>query len=390
MNNETLKCKYAGKCGGCQTPNLTYERQLSMKMSYVIYKMAGLGHVDEIIGMDDPYGYRNKAQALFMLNTNRQVLSGIYQKSTGRPYPVKSCMIIDRDCDKVIADARSIMTELKIKVCTDNNPYGNVKSIMVRKGFNTEQIMVVIVTLKKELEKADQLTKMLVERNPKIVSVVQVVNDSDLELYLGSYEKVLFGQSYIEDVLCGCTFRISAKSFYQINPTQTEKLYKKAVELAKIGENDIVFDAYCGIGTIGQVAARNRKFKKLIGVEIEEKAIADAKVNAKINGIENAEYYASDAGAFMQKMKEKPSVVFMDPPRAGASLAFLNKLCKSAPKRIVYVSCNPDTLARDCKVLKKAGYKIEKIQPFDLFPFTTHVETVVSLTLVPKGNSTAK
>lgn len=380
MYSETLKCKYAGKCGGCQIPNLTYERQLSMKMSQVISKMSGLGHVEEIVGMDDPYGYRNKAQALFMLNTNKQVLSGIYQKSTGRPYPVKSCMIIDPECDKVIADARSIMTELKIKVCTDNNPYGNVKSIMVRKGFKTGQIMAVVVTIKKDLEKADQFVKMLTQRNPKIVSVMQVVNDSDLELYLGGYEKVLFGRDYIEDELCGCTFRISAKSFYQINPVQTEKLYKKAVELAKIGVNDIVFDAYCGIGTIGQVAARTTKFKKLIGVEIEPKAVSDAEVNAKINGIENAQYFAADAGVFMQKMKEKPDVVFMDPPRAGASSAFLNKLCKCAPKKIVYVSCNPDTLARDCKALKKAGYKIEKIQPFDLFPFTTHVECVVSFT----------
>ena len=379
MNNETLKCKYAGKCGGCQIPNLTYERQLSMKMSNVITKMRGLGHVDEIIGMDDPYSYRNKAQALFMLDTNRRVLSGVYQKSTGKPYPVKSCMIINKDCDKVIADARSIMTELKIKVCAENNPYGNVKSIMVRKGFKTEQIMVVLVTLKKELEKADELVKMLTQRNPKIVSVMQVVNDSDLELFLGAYEKTLYGKDYIEDELCGCTFRISAKSFYQINPVQTEKLYEKAVEFAKIKQDDVVFDAYCGIGTIGQVAAKKQKFKKLIGVEIEPKAIEDAKLNAKINGVENAEYFAADAGAFIQKMKEKPNVVFMDPPRAGASAAFLNKLCKSAPKRIVYVSCNPETLARDCKFLKKSGYRIERIQPFDLFPFTTHCECVVSL-----------
>jgi 23S rRNA (uracil1939-C5)-methyltransferase len=343
--------------------------------------MRGLGHVDEIIGMEDPYGYRNKAQALFMLNTNRQVLSGVYQKSTGKPYPVKSCMIIDSDCDKVIADARSIMTELKIKVCTENNRLGNVKSIMVRKGFKTGQIMAVVVTVKKDFEKSEQFTKMLVQRNPKIVSVMQVVNDSDLELFLGSYEKVLYGRDYIEDELCGCTFRISAKSFYQINPVQTEKLYEKAVEFAKISPNDIVFDAYCGIGTIGQVAAKKRKFKKLIGVEIEQKAIADAKLNAQINGVENAEYFADDAGAFMQKMKEKPTVVFMDPPRAGASTAFLNKLCKCAPRRIVYVSCNPDTLARDCKILKKEGYKIERVQPFDLFPFTTHIETVVSLSI---------
>jgi 23S rRNA (uracil1939-C5)-methyltransferase len=190
---------------------------------------------------------------------------------------------------------------------------------------------------------------------------------------------VLYGRDYIEDELCGCTFKISAKSFYQINPVQTEKLYEKAVEFAKISPNDIVFDAYCGIGTIGQVAAKKRKFKKLIGVEIEQKAIADAKLNAQINGVETAEYFADDAGAFMQKMKEKPTVVFMDPPRAGSNEAFMSSVVKLSPKRVVYVSCNPETLARDLAYFKKNGYEAKEAWAVDMFPFTSHCESVVKL-----------
>ena len=239
--------------------------------------------------------------------------------------------------------------------------------------------MLVIVTAGVAFPSKNNFLKVLCEKHPEITTIVQNINDRRTSMVLGKRNIVLKGKGYIEDVLCGCRFRISPTSFYQINHQQTEKLYKKAIQLADISKNDTVIDAYCGIGTIGIVASK--KAGKVIGVELNSEAVSDAKINASINNIKNVTFVNADAGDFLVEYAKnaKADVVIMDPPRSGSTPEFLNSLLKIKPDRIVYISCGPDTQARDIKVLVKGGYKVTACQPFDLFPHTEHVETVVLL-----------
>ncbi len=372
-------CPFYKKCGGCQLQNMTYEEQLSFKMAKTIKNLGRFGHVDEIIGMEKPYHYRNKVQAAFGFSRGR-IISGVYQSSSHNIVPVEKCMIEDEKADVIIRDIRLLLPDFRLTSYNEDTGRGFLRHVLVKRGFSTDEIMVVLVTGTNIFPKKDAFVRALLEKHSEITTVIWNINSSKTSLVLGEKETVLYGKGYITDVLCGKRFRISAKSFYQINPVQTEKLYSKAIEFAELTGKERVFDAYCGIGTIGLVASD--KAKEVIGVELNAQAVKDAKNNAKLNETENISFYCDDAGDFMVAMaqeREKADVLFMDPPRAGSDVKFLKSAVTLAPGRIVYISCNVETQARDLSYLCRNGYRVEKIQPVDMFPHTNHVECIVSL-----------
>lgn len=373
-------CPLHKKCGGCQLQNLPYERQLQLKQGQAISLLGEFGHVENMIGMENPYHYRNKVHAAFGLDSRRKVISGVYRRSSHAIVPVDSCLIEDELADEIICDIRAMLKDFKIQVYDERNGSGWLRRVLVRRGFATGQVMVVLVAASPIFKLQKPFLNKLLEMHPEISTVILNVNDRFTPVILGDREKVLFGSGYIEDILCGKRFRISPASFYQINPVQTEILYSKAIEFSALTGSETVLDAYCGIGTIG-IAASDRA-KQVIGVEINRDAVHDAISNARVNGIKNCWFTAGDAGEYMEKMVRdgmRPDVVFMDPPRAGSDERFLSSLIKAAPRRVVYVSCAPDTLRRDLAQLVRGGYTVRRIQPVDMFPFTEHIETVVML-----------
>ena len=373
-------CQYSRKCSGCQLQNLSYSEQLKMKQVKLIRLLGRFCHVEEIIGMENPLNYRNKAQALFGFK-NGKIISGIYQSSSGKIAEVENCMLEDEESQRIVKTVKKLALKYKIKAYDIETKTGFLRHILVRKGLKSDEMMVVIVTKGDEFASKEAFTADLVKAHSKITTIVWNVNSTDTPLFLGKKSETLFGSGYITDKLCSLDFRISPASFYQVNPVQTEILYTIAKEYAKLSGEEVVLDAYCGTGTIGLTMANSAK--KVIGVEINEAATRDAKENATLNGISNAEFYNEDASdyiAYLASKKEKIDVVITDPPRAGCSIKFLKNLVKLSPKRVVYISCNPETLANDLNVLAKSGYRVRKIQPVDMFPYTNHVETVVSLT----------
>ena len=380
MNNKRKFCPYAKKCGGCQLQNMDYKRQLKFKQASVISLLGKFHRVNNIIGMENPYHYRNKVQAAFGLTRSGKIVSGVYQSSSHRIVNVDSCMTEDQTADEIIVAIRKMLPKFRILPYNEDSRKGFLRHVLVKRSFTTGQIMVVLVGATAIFPQKTKFTNALVSKFPEITTVVFNINPQKTSMVLGEREVVLYGNGYIEDNLCGLTFRISPKSFYQINAYQTETLYNTAIEYANLTENDIVLDAYCGTGTIGLVASKHAK--QVIGVELNSDAVKDAKKNAKLNQITNTSFYNADAGEFMVALAdagEKIDVVFMDPPRAGSDKNFLKSLLKLSPKRVVYISCNPTTQKRDLFTLTKGGYKVRKIQPVDMFPHTSHVETVVLL-----------
>ena len=375
------RCPLYKKCGGCQLQNLSYEEQLSYKQVKVIRLLGQFTHVDEIIGMKKPTHYRNKVQAAFGTDRRGNVISGVYQSSTHKIVPVEKCMIEDEKADEIIGTIRKLMPSFKMKSYDENRGTGLIRHVLIKRGFKSGQIMVVIVTAKPMFPSRRAFVNALLQRHPEITTVIHNVNDGFTSLVLGKHSEVVYGDGKIEEQLLGCTFRISPSAFYQINPAQTEVLYSKAMEFAELSGKETVIDAYCGTGTIGIIAAKTAG--NVIGVELNKDAVRDAKENARLNNIENIRFIAADAGEFMVDMAmagNKADVVIMDPPRAGSDKKFLTSVMTLAPKRIVYVSCNPETLARDLKTLTARGkYIVKKIQPVDMFPHTNHVECVVQL-----------
>ena len=375
-----LPCPYAKKCGGCSLQNLPYEEQLHLKQAKLIGLLGRFGRVEEIIGMDDPTHYRGKIQAAFKSKSGK-VISGVYQSASRRIVEVEDCMLEDACAAPILATIRKLCASMKIKPYDLESGQGFLRHVLIRKGFVSGEIMVVLVTAKGEFRSERSFVNELIRRHPEITTVVRNINPTDTALFLGNESHVLHGEGFITDRLCGLDFRISPRSFYQVNPVQTEILYGKARAFAALTGKETVIDAYCGTGTIGLTMAAAAK--EIIGVEVNRDAVADAMDNARRNGIANATFHAADAGQFMEAMAAKgqtADVVVTDPPRAGCSGKFLHSLLKLAPERVVYVSCNPETLARDLYTLTKGGYKVKKMQPVDMFPFTSHVECVVSLT----------
>ena len=373
-------CKIAKKCGGCTFQGISYEEQLQKKESQVQKLLKGICPVHSIIGMKDPYHYRNKVHAVFARKRSGEIISGVYEEGTHRVVPVETCLIEDEKADAIIGTIRGLLPSFRIKVYDEDSGYGLLRHVLVRRGFQSGQILVVLVLSSPVLPSKNNFVKALRKEHPEITSVVLNVNDKKTSMVLGERNIVLYGKGYIEDVLCGKTFRISPQSFYQVNSVQTEVLYGKAMELAGLTGKEKVIDAYCGIGTIGLIAAE--KAGQVIGVELNREAVRDAANNAKMNGSRNAKFYTGDAGEFMTSMAQKgeqADVLFMDPPRAGSTEEFLTAAAKLGPQKIVYISCNPETLARDLCILKKKGYKAKEAWPVDLFPWTSHVETVCLL-----------
>ncbi len=374
-------CPLASKCGGCQLQNMTYERQLKWKQARSEILLKRFGKVSKIVGMDSPYHYRNKVQAAFGRTKTGKIISGVYQSGSHRIVNVDSCMTEDETADKIIVDIRSMLPEFKIKTYDEDRNFGFLRHVLVKRGFSSGEVMVVLVGADSRFPMKNKFTDALLKKHPEITTVIFNINPGKTNLVLGKKEEILFGNGYIEDTLCGCTFRISSRSFYQINPIQTEKLYNKAMELAQLNEKTSVIDAYCGIGTIGLVAAKTAG--NVIGVELNPDAVKDAISNAKANNARNAHFYCADAGDFMEELAlqgEKTDVVFMDPPRAGSTKKFIDSVVKMSPEKVVYISCNPETLARDLEYFVRKKYQVKRICPFDMFPQTNHIETVVLIT----------
>ena len=377
---ECTACKVAKKCGGCQYQGVPYEKQLSEKQKSVRQLMQPFCKTDVITGMENPYHYRNKVHAVFARKKDGTIISGVYEEGTHRVVPVESCQIEDQKADAIINDIRGLLKSFKIKTYNEDTGYGLLRHVLIRRGFSTGEIMVVLVLGSPVMPSKNNFVRALRKLHPEITTVVLNVNDKRTSMVLGDRETTIYGKGYIEDVLCGLAFRISSKSFYQINPVQTEKLYTKAMELAGLTGKERVIDAYCGIGTIGMVAAKSAK--EVIGVELNPDAVRDAIKNAKRNQMKNIRFCQDDAGRFMEKMAaagEKADVVFMDPPRSGSTEQFMKSAVMLAPKKIVYISCDPQTQARDLKYLTKHGYKAMGAYPYDMFPFTKHAENIVLL-----------
>ena len=422
-------CPYAKKCGGCDYQGMPYEKQLKEKQAYVQKQVGNFCKVLPILGMDEPYHYRNKVHAVFDIEKKRGsrpgargngkaangkqgngkngrfaakpapggIISGVYKAGTHEVINIDACQIEDELSSAIIRDIRGLLHSFKIKTYDEDTGYGLLRHVLVRRGFHSGEVMVVLVLGSPVLPSKNNFVKALRKLHPEISTVIINVNDKRTSMVLGDKESVIYGKGYIEDTLCGCTFRISPKSFYQVNPVQTELLYGKAIAYAGLTGKETVVDAYCGTGTIGIIAAKSAK--KVIGVELNRDAVRDAVKNAKCNNVKNIDFYNADAGQFMVEMAEyradekagekngtdEVDVVFMDPPRAGSDEAFLSSVVTLAPKRVVYVSCNPETLARDLLYLTKHGYRAQECQPVDMFPWTKHVETVVLLSKGAKG-----
>ena len=380
MQNMEKKCSVAKKCGGCQFQGVTYSEQLKKKQKMEEELLKKFCKVEPIIGMKNPCYYRNKVHSVFGRDRKGNIISGTYEANSHRIVPVEECMIEDKKSQEIIRTVRKLLPSFKIKTYNEDSGYGLLRHVMVRRGFKSGEIMVILVLGSPILPSKNNFVKALRKEHPEITTVVLNVNDKKTSMVLGDREITIYGKGFIRDELCGCNFRISPKSFYQVNPAQTEILYQTAIDYAELTGKETVIDAYCGIGTISLIAAKHAK--KVIGVELNGDAVKDAKTNAKENNISNAEFYKGDAGEFMVKMAEnqqKADVVFMDPPRSGSDERFMSSVIKLGPKRVVYVSCGPDTLARDLKYFEKHGYKARKIQPVDMFPYTEHCETVVLL-----------
>ena len=373
-------CPVADRCGGCQYQGVSYQEQLERKQTIVRKLLKPLAPVEAIQGMEEPLHYRNKVHAVFSFTRKHEIISGIYEENSHRVVPVKSCMIENEGADVIIQDIRAMLPSFKIKVYDEDTGYGLFRHVLIRTGHYTGQVLVVLVLASPILPSRGNFVKALVEKHPEITSIVINVNDKRTSMVLGDKETVIYGKGYIEDRIGDCIFRISPRSFYQVNPVQTQNLYAKALELAELTGKERVIDAYCGTGTIGILASEHAK--EVIGVELNKDAVRDAITNAKVNGRKNIWFYQKDAGEFLVQMAEqgeKADVIIMDPPRAGSSEAFIKSIGILAPVRVVYVSCNPETLARDVRLLKKQGYMPEQFWPFDMFPYTEHVETVVRL-----------
>ena len=373
-------CPHYKKCGGCHLQNMSYEEQLRFKQIKCIKLLGKFCRVKEIIGMENPIHYRCKVQAAFIKN-GAEILSGVYQSTTRRVVPIDSCLIEDETADTIIVTIRKLFKSFNIRPFDESTSSGFIRHVLIRKGYYTGQIMVVLVANSAELPSCRSFVNALIGRHPEITTVVLNVCNNTSKMMLGTENIVLFGDGFIEDTIFDRVFRISPRSFYQVNPVMTTVLYGKALDYMSLTGKETVVDAYCGTGTIGILAAK--KAKKVVGIELNEDAVCDAKINAERNAVHNIDFYTANASDFMVEMaetKQKVDVVIMDPPRSGADNKFISAVAKLSPERVVYVSCNPESLERDLKTFMRFGYHAKKIQPVDMFPHTNHVESVVCLT----------
>lgn len=346
------ECGIYKQCGGCQVQHLSYEGQLKMKHDTVVNHLKRIGHIEDAnvlptIGMQNPSRYRNKTQVPFGY-ADGKVVAGFYQKRSHEIINMQSCLIQTDISDQIVETMRQLCQELEIDPYNESLNLGVLRHVIVRVGFKTEEIMVTLVTRTHEIPNSELLIQRLVSKYPKIKSIAQNVNPKVTNVIFGDETRILYGEPYIYDEMNGIRFAISPRSFYQVNPIQTETLYSKAVEYAQLSGNEIVFDAYCGIGTITLFLAQHAK--QVYGVEIIPEAIEDAKMNARLNGFENTQFAVGKSEEIIPAWIENgivPDVIVVDPPRKGCDRSLLDTMLEAAPDRIVYVSCDSSTLARD-------------------------------------------
>lgn len=378
------KCSFYKQCGSCHLLHVAYKEQLLMKKQMIIdmlrkEKMNSI-HVHDCVGMDYPYEYRNKIIISFG-KKKKEMIAGFYGEFSHKIIPIKDCLLHENYTNKLIEDIKLLVKKCKIEIYDEDRGFGFLRHILIRRAVETNQTMLVLVGAEKVFKAKNTFLKELRKVHPEINTVVFNYNPRRTSVVLGNEEHVLFGKGYIEDILCGKRFKISSKSFYQINHEQCEKLYAKALSLLPFNGNETLIDAYCGIGTIGLIASD--RVKQVYSVEVNKEAVKDAISNAKINQIVNATFKCDDAGKYMvdlARQNKKIDVVIMDPARDGSDERFLSSLVKLAPKYVVYISCNPQTQIRDMKYLSKYGYECKEFCPYDLFPNTFHVECVCLLT----------
>lgn len=372
------------QCGGCQIQELDYQKQLDVKTNEVKQVISRIGKLDDVVihdtlGMEHPFRYRNKAQFPIQKKDKMPVI-GFYKKKSHDLISTDECVIQHELNDKIIKIIKTYIRAYNVSIYDEKTHKGLLRHLVTKVGFTTGEVMIVLVANGKKLPHLNELTSVLKENIPGFKTLVINVNTQKTNVILGKENIVAYGDGIIKDYIGELVFEISPLSFFQVNPLQTEVLYNKALEYANLGENDIVFDIYCGIGTISLFLAQ--KAKKVYGIEIVEDAIKDAKKNAKINNMDNVEFYVGKAEEVVPKMyKEgkKANVVVVDPPRKGCDEKVLDTIVSMQPDRVVYVSCNPSTLARDLAYLDERGYKCHEIQPVDMFPHSVHVESVCLL-----------
>jgi len=379
------ECPAYESCGGCQVMHMQYAEQLNWKQKKIeelFPEEAEEGKIAPIIAMEQPWNYRHKIYASFQPGKKGDVLAGIYEENSHRVVKTAKCRIQHPLANDIIVFLADLMKKKHIPAYNEDQGKGVLRHVYIRIGEKTGQVMVVLVTGCKEFKEKKIFVEELRKAFPQVTTIIHNINSAKISMVLGKKETVLYGPGVIEDELCGFKFDISAQSFYQVNPVQTEKLYETAVAFAELTGTETVLDAYCGIGTISMVAAKQAK--EVLGVELNETACLDAKKNAKKNNCRNVRFIAADAGEYMvglasDKTAAKPEVVFMDPPRSGSDAKFINSVVKLAPEKIVYISCNPATQKTDINLFKKKGYRVAKMQAVDCFCHTWHVENIALL-----------
>lgn len=376
-------CPIYERCGSCQMLHMNAQAQrIEKKRSIERLCKASKGltlHVQDIKYMEEPYHYRNKVIVGFRKDRTGHMQAGFYEAFSHTIIPYKTCLLHPPICDEIISTIVKLMMDFRIEPYEEDKRCGFMRHVLLRYSETSKQVMVVLIVNHQVFPARKNFVQALLKAHPVITCVIQNINTRKTSVVLGEHERVLYGSNFLEDTLCGLRFRISPRSFYQINHQQTEVLYTLAIRALHLKGNETVLDAYCGIGTIAMFVARF--VKQVIGVEINKEAIGDAKVNAGINHIHNIRFVCDDAGKFMARLaanKEKLDIVIMDPPRSGSSEAFIKSLVRVGPNHVLYISCNPQTLIRDLEVFKKYAYHVSgEIMPVDLFPQTFHVESVV-------------
>ena len=379
-------CPKAGACGACNYNGIKYSKQLDKKQEFVDSLLLPFGPVAPIIGMEYPFFYRNKVQAVFGYNSKGEVVSGIYREGTHKLIPVRDCMIEDKEADSVLATIRDLVKRFGITPYDEDLQTGAIRHVLIRRAVATDQTLVVIVSGSHTFRPKDAFVREIVKKHPSVRTVLLHINDQKTSMVLSDGPcKVLYGDGWIQDEMCGLKFRISARSFYQVNAIQATRLYTIAMRMARFKGNESVIDAYCGTGTIGLIAS-SWGAGHVTGIELNPDAVEDAKENARLNGLESVDFICADASSHMKEMAKSgvtADTVFLDPPRSGSDERFLASLIRLNPKTVVYISCNPETLARDLRYLTKMGpYRMVGAQPVDMFPQTSHCETIALMSRI--------
>lgn len=375
------KCEIYNSCGGCQLLHMKYNFQLEFKKDYCInaYKEYGINiKIDELIAASNQFGYRNKMQVAYQF-VNGKIIYGFFEENSHKIIPLNKCLVQSDIQNEIVKFVQDLMVNLKLQAYNEDKRTGLIRFVLIKESFNKKQLLVTIVTSTDVFPGRNEFIKRLRDKFPQITTIIQNVNPRSTSIILGEQERVLFGKGYIEDELLGLNFKISSKTFYQINPEQTVKLYSKVIEYGDFRKDEVVIDAYCGVGTIGMIVAKY--VKHVIGVELNKQSVINAKNNARENSVRNIDFICEDATKYLVELaKEKVNidVVIMDPPRSGSTPQFLDSLIALKPKKIVYVSCDTKTQARDIKHLEK-HYNIKKVSLIDMFVGTYHVESVVLL-----------